>query len=109
MKYRRSPAPKKIGPYEAVLRDALAANARRLRRERRTARKHYAQLQAQGFPGSYRRVTEFIRTWRTEQAAVSARAAYVPLGLPGARRSGLTGARKVLSSAACGAGCSWRT
>jgi transposase len=79
MRYRRSPAPKKIGRYEAVLRDALATDARRPRRERRTARRLYAQLQAQGFPGSYGRVTEFIRAWRTEQGAVSARAAYVPL------------------------------
>lgn len=38
MAYRRSAAPKKIGPYETRLRDALAADARRPRRERRTAR-----------------------------------------------------------------------
>jgi transposase len=81
MKYRRPPAPTKIGPYEVVLRDALAADARRTRRERRTARKLYAQLQAQGFPGSYGRITEFIRAWRTEQGAVSARAAYVLLSV----------------------------
>jgi len=79
MRYQRAPGPRKIGPYEAVLREALAADARRPRRERRTARKHYAQLQAHGFAGSYARVTEFIRAWRTEQGAVSARAAYVPL------------------------------
>ncbi len=79
MKYRRVAGPKKIGPYEAILRDALAADARRPRRERRTARKLYAQLLTQGFAGSYARVTEFIRAWRTEQGAVSARTAYVPL------------------------------
>jgi transposase len=79
MRYRRSTAPKKIGPYEARLRDALAADARRPRRERRTARKLYAQLREQGFPGSYARVTEFVRAWRAEQGAVSARTAYVPL------------------------------
>jgi transposase len=79
MTYQRSPGPKKIGPYEAVLREALAADARRSRHERRTARKLYAQLQDQGFPGSYGRVTEFMRAWRAEQGAVSARAAYVPL------------------------------
>ena len=79
MKYRRAPAPKKIGLYEAVLREALAADARRPRRERRTARKLYAQLQHEGFSGSYGRVTEFIRAWRAQQGAVSARAAYVPL------------------------------
>ena len=42
MKYQRAAGPKKIGPYEAVLREALAADARRPRRERRTARKLYA-------------------------------------------------------------------
>ena len=47
--------------------------------ERRTARKLYAQLQAQGFAGSYGRVTECLRAWRAAQGAVSARSAYVPL------------------------------
>ena len=61
MKYQRLAGPKKIGPYEAGLREALAADARRPRRERRTARKLYTQLQQQGFPGSYARVTEFMR------------------------------------------------
>jgi len=77
--YRRSPVPQKIGPYEALLRDALATDARRPRRERRTARKLYAQIRAEGFPGSYARVTEFVRAWRAEQGAVTARSAYVPL------------------------------
>jgi DNA replication protein DnaC/transcriptional regulator with XRE-family HTH domain len=79
MTYRRAAGPKKIGPYEATLRDALATDARRPRRERRTARKLYAQLREQGFTGSYARVTEFIRAWRAEQGAVTARSAYVPL------------------------------
>jgi transposase len=79
MTYRRSAIAKKIGPYEAVLREALAVDARRPRRERRTARKLYAQLQTQGFSGSYARVTEFVRAWRVEQGAVTARSAYVPL------------------------------
>ncbi len=77
--YRRPPAPKKIGPFETALREALETDARRSRRERRTARKLHAQLQADGFAGSYARVTEFVRAWRAEQGAVSARAAYVPL------------------------------
>ena len=37
------------------------------------------QIREQGFSGSYARVTEFIRAWRTEQGAVTARSAYVPL------------------------------
>jgi transposase len=79
MQYRRTGMPKKIGPYEARLRDALAADARRPRRDRRTARKLHAQLREEGFSGSYARVTEFIRAWRADQGAVSARTAYVPL------------------------------
>jgi transposase len=79
MRYQRVAAPKKIGPYEATLREALATDARRQRRERRTARKLYAQIREHGFAGSYARVTEFIRAWRTEQGAVTARSAYVPL------------------------------
>jgi transposase len=79
MQYRRRAGPTVIGPYATVLREALEADARRARRERRTARKHYAQLQHQGFLGSYARVTEFIRAWRVDQGAVSARSAYVPL------------------------------
>jgi hypothetical protein len=67
-KYQRAAGPKKIGSYEAVLREALAAAARRPRRERRTARKLYAQLQAQGFAGSYGRVTAFIRAWLADRA-----------------------------------------
>ena len=79
MQYYRSAGPRKIGPYATVLRAALDADARRPRRERRTARKLYAQLREQGFPGSYARVTEFIRAWRVDQGAVTARSAYVPL------------------------------
>jgi len=79
MQYRRRPGPRKIGPYATALRQALEADARRPRRERRTAGKLYAQLREQGFGGSYARVTEFIRAWRTERGAVAARAAYVPL------------------------------
>jgi transposase len=79
MTYRRVGTPKKIGPYEATLRDALAADARRPRRERRTARTLYGQLRADGLSGCYARVTEFGRAWRADQGAVSARSAFVPL------------------------------
>ena len=36
-------------------------------------------MQAEGFAGSYCRVTEAIRAWRAEAGAVTARSAYVPL------------------------------
>ncbi len=78
-KYRRVAGPRKISGHEAWLREALETDARRPRRERRTALKLHAQLQEQGFTGSYTRVTEFVRAWRRALGAVAARAAYVPL------------------------------
>ncbi|MEQ1438004.1 hypothetical protein AAG565_01460 [Fontimonas sp. SYSU GA230001] len=50
MKYRRSAGPKKITDHETWLRQALEADARRPRRERRTALKLHAQLKDQGSP-----------------------------------------------------------
>ncbi|WP_411888381.1 IS21 family transposase [Hydrocarboniphaga effusa] len=79
MKYRRPAGPKKITDHEQWLRKALEADSRRPRREQRTALKLHAQLKDQGFTGSYARVTEFVRKWRAELGAVSARADYVPL------------------------------
>ena len=57
----------------------METDARRPRKERRTALRLFAQLQAEGFTGSYSRVTEAIRSWRAEAGAVTARSAYVPL------------------------------
>ena len=79
MQYQRVAAPTKISPHETWLRDALLTDARRPKRERRTALKLFAQLQAQGFSGSYARVTACIRAWRAAQGALSARSAFVPL------------------------------
>jgi transposase len=79
MRYQRTAGPKKITRYESWLRQAVEADARRPRRERRTARQLYAELQTKGFTGSYARVTECLRAWRAAAGAVSARSAYVPL------------------------------
>lgn len=79
MAYRREVGPKKLDGHIEWLRRAVETDARRPRKERRTALFLYTQLQSQGFTGSYSRVTEAIRTWRTEAGTVTARAAYVPL------------------------------
>lgn len=79
MAYRRPAGPKKLDVHEAWLRQAVEADAHRPRKERRTALRLFAQLQQQGFSGSYSRVTEFVRRWRSDQGAVTARSAYVPL------------------------------
>ncbi|MCA9233402.1 MAG: IS21 family transposase, partial [Planctomycetales bacterium] len=64
MKYRREPVAKKLDAHVDWLRRALEADARRPRKERRTALRLFAQLQAEGFTGSYSRVTAAIRSWR---------------------------------------------
>jgi transposase len=79
MVYRRPAGPKKLDAHEAWLRQAVEADAHRPRKDRRTALRLYAQLQSQGFEGSYSRVTEFVRRWKSEQGVVTARSGYVPL------------------------------
>ncbi len=77
--YRRRPAgDTKIAPYAAQLIKALETDARRPKRDRRTALKLYGELQAAGFTGDYSRVTEFVRRWR-ESGGEALVKAYVPL------------------------------
>ncbi len=77
-KYRRQNAGSKIAPYAEQLLKMLAVDARRPKRERRTALKLYAELQLLGFAGDYSRVTEFIRRWRESGGAAVVKA-FVPL------------------------------
>jgi len=79
MKYERPAGPRKLDGYTEWLRKALETDARRPQIDRRTALRLHAQLQERGFTGSYCRVTEFIRRWKAEAGAVTARSAYVPL------------------------------
>lgn len=65
-KYRRQHGETKIAPYAERLMKMLEADARRSPRERRTAKKLFAELQGLGFDGNYSRVTEFIRRWRVD-------------------------------------------
>ena len=77
-KYRRKKRPTLLTPYEGRLRQWLEADARRAKRERRSALALHRDLQALGFTGSYTRVTEFIRRWHAE-GGQGAKAAFVPL------------------------------
>ena len=58
---------------------ALQADARRPKKERRTGRALFEQLQAAGYWGCYSRVTDFIRHWRHDAGKAGAVNAYVPL------------------------------
>ena len=78
-KYRRSAEPSKLTPYLEMVQEALLADVRRPKKERRTAKALHAQLVAAGYEGGYTRLTDYIRHWRTTQGGVGVGDAYVPL------------------------------
>jgi hypothetical protein len=52
-KYRRADMPKKLNAFEDAIKQALKADARRPKHERRTARAPYTQIKAEGCDGGY--------------------------------------------------------
>jgi transposase len=77
-RYRRKASPTLLSGFEVDLRAWLEADARRPKRDRRSALALFKQLRKAGYRGSYARVTQFVRSWRAEGAA-SAASAFVPL------------------------------
>jgi hypothetical protein len=78
-KYRRGEQPNKLTAFHDMLRQALKADARRPRHERRTAKALYAQIEAAGYAGGYTRVPDFIRAWRQTEGQPASAHAFVPL------------------------------
>ena len=78
-KYRRPAVPTKLTPFVEAVQQALLADARRPKKERRTAKALHAQLVAQGYAGGYSRLTDYIREWRVAQGGIGTGDAYVPL------------------------------
>ena len=66
-KYERKERETVLTPYEERLRQWLDADARRAKRDRRTALALFGQLQQLGFTGSYTRVSEYVRRWREDK------------------------------------------
>ncbi|MCB2039255.1 MAG: IS21 family transposase, partial [Ottowia sp.] len=79
--YPKRSTPSRLDPYREQLESWLRTDSHRPRRERRTAKTLFAQLQACGYPGSYTRVTAFIREWK-ERGGDTVRPAFVPLLFP---------------------------
>ena len=52
-KYRRHEAPGKLSAFHEALLRALEADARRPKRDRRTAKALHAEIKAQGYTGGY--------------------------------------------------------
>jgi len=78
-RYRRLQAPGKLDPFHGALLQALEADARRPKRDRRTAKALYAELKSQGYAGGYTVLTDFIRQWREQAGANAPTRAFVPL------------------------------
>ena len=78
-KYRRPAVPTTLTPFIEAVQQALLADARRPKKERRTAKALHAQLVAAGYEGGYTRLTDYIRQWRASQGGVATGDAYVPL------------------------------
>ena len=75
--YRREAITTKLSAFHAMLEQALKADAHRIRQNRRTGKALFAQIKADGYAGSYSRVTDFIREWRGREG--KAPHAFVPL------------------------------
>lgn len=77
-KYRRVGRLGKLSEFKEELLQALRADARRPKRDRRTALMLHHAIQAKGYAGGYTAVTDFVRSWRTSNGNAITRA-YVPL------------------------------
>ena len=64
IKYRRAKKPGKLTPYEPRLLLALEADARRPKKDRRTALMLFKEILSEGYTGGYTMVTDFVHNWR---------------------------------------------
>ena len=78
-RYLRKAASTKLAPFIETVTMALLADARRPRKERRTAKALLKQIAQAGYEGGYTQLTDFIRSWRVQQAGVAVGKAFVPL------------------------------
>jgi len=76
---RREEAPSKLAPFVEAIKQALIVDARRPKKERRTAKSLLKQIGEAGYDGGYSRLTDFIREWRAQQGGVAIGKAFVPL------------------------------
>lgn len=77
-KYQRLSKPGKLSEFKDELVRALKADARRPRRDRRTALMLFHAIKAKGYSGGYTAVTDFIRAWHASSGHAVTRA-FVPL------------------------------
>lgn len=79
LKYQRKEMPTRLTPFHEALTQALAVDARRPKKERRTGWMLFREIRAAGYDGCYSRVTDFIRAWRHGAGKGMPNTAFVPL------------------------------
>src|SRR5471030_99639 len=106
-RYQRDDSPHKLTPYHAALEQALKADAYRSKQNRRTSKALFAQIKADGYTGSYSRVTDFTRDWRGREG--NAPRAFVPLSFEQGEAFQFDWSEEAWSSAASTGACRCRT
>jgi len=72
----------KLGDYEARLVGWLEQDAQRAKRQRRTARRLFEDLQAEGYAGAYDSVQRVVKAWKQSQGSLTKTQAFIPLVFP---------------------------
>ena len=78
-KYQRGEQPNKLTVFHEAIKQALKADVRRPKHERRTAKALYAEIKSAGYDRGYTRVTDFIRAWRQGEGQGAVVNAFVAL------------------------------
>ena len=92
--YAKRVSPSKLDPFSLKLAGWLKTEAGRSRKQRRTIKQMYVDLQALGYGGSYNRVAAFARLWHEQRLVAqqtTGRGTFVPLtfGPGGQHRHGV--------------------
>ena len=80
--YAKRVSPSKLDPFALKLAGWLKTEAGRSRKQRRTIKQMYVDLQALGYGGSYNRVAAFARLWHEQRLVAqqtTGRGTFVPL------------------------------
>lgn len=80
--YAKRVSPSKLDPFALKLAGWLKTEAGRSRKQRRTIKQMYLDLQALGYGGSYNRVAAFARLWHEQRLVAqqtTGRGTFVPL------------------------------
>jgi transposase len=74
----RQPVPR-LGAFSALLEDWLRTERLLPKAQRRTARRLFEGLQAEGYRGAYDSVQRFVRHWKADKIGRTITQAFVPL------------------------------